>query len=139
MTIVLFSRIFYDAKDLSEFPLYMTPCLQKVFFCSALDPFHFVIAVLWIHFILTGIQINFFSSMLFFDKTKISESGGCTRFFFQNLIFNLELEIRNVLITSQHLKHQNKQLFLGLKSDLENLDPDPEHCFCIDFMVELKF
>ncbi|XP_023323795.1 GATOR complex protein DEPDC5 [Eurytemora carolleeae] len=29
VTIVLFSRIFYDAKDLSEFPLYMTPCLQK--------------------------------------------------------------------------------------------------------------
>ncbi len=30
VTIVLFSRTFYDAKHLSEFPPYMQDCLQEV-------------------------------------------------------------------------------------------------------------
>ena len=30
VTIVLFSRIFYDAKELTDFPPYMISCLQKV-------------------------------------------------------------------------------------------------------------
>ena len=30
VTIVMFSRIFYNAKELSEFPDYMKVCLQKV-------------------------------------------------------------------------------------------------------------
>ena len=66
MTIVLFSRIFYDAKDLSEFPLYMTPCLQKVFFCSALDPFHFD----------GDPDKSFFQVCFFLTKQKYQKVGG---------------------------------------------------------------
>ncbi len=37
VTIVLFSRTFYDAKHLSEFPPYMQDCLQEVRPAAILD------------------------------------------------------------------------------------------------------